>query len=104
MELTMMKMNHQKVNRKPSWFYRTRYSSDQIINKDPCIALKEITEQIAKWSDEFMAECRSHKRNPQIPKKMEKIQNKMLKFLRSQDVEIRVRPDCVYLVLRAIAW
>ena len=55
-----------------------------MINENPCIAVKEITEQIAKWSDEFMADCRSHQRNPQIPKKMVKIQNKLIKFLRSQ--------------------
>ena len=55
-----------------------------MINENPCIAVKEITEQIAKWSDEFMADCRSHQRNPQIPKKMDKIQNKMIKFLRSK--------------------
>ena len=39
---------------------------------------------IAKWSERFMADCGSHKRNPQIPSKMEKFKTKMLGHLKSQ--------------------
>ena len=39
---------------------------------------------IAKWSERFMADCGSHQKNPQIPKKMDKFKTKMLAHLRSQ--------------------
>ena len=58
--------------------------SDRAISTDPCLASKEVTKMVSKWSDRFMADCKSHQSNPQIPKKMEKFKNKMLSHLRSQ--------------------
>ena len=62
----------------------TSLHSDRAISTDPCLASKEVTKMISKWSNRFMADCKSHQSNPQIPKKMEKFKNKMLTHLRSQ--------------------
>ena len=58
--------------------------SDRAISADPCLAVKEVTKMISKWSDRFMGDCKSHQSNPQIPKKMDKFKDKMLTHLRSQ--------------------
>ena len=59
-------------------------SKGREISEDPCVAVQEVTNLITKWSEQFMSDCRSHQRNPQIPKKMDKLKVKMLNILRSQ--------------------
>ena len=82
---TMMRINHLKVCKRIKLKSKIKFlTSDRAISTDPCRATKEITKMISKWSDRFMADCKSHQRNPQIPKKMEKFKNKMLDHLRSQ--------------------
>ena len=60
------------------------YSQDRAISKDPCEAVKQITTGFKKWSDRFMADCGSHQKNPQIPKKMDKFKDKMISHLQTQ--------------------
>ena len=57
---------------------------DRAISTDPCLAAKEVTKMISKWSKRFMADCRSYQRNPRIPFKMLLFKDKMLAHLRSQ--------------------
>ena len=60
------------------------YFQDRAISKDPCEAVKQITTGFKKWSDRFMADCGSHQKNPQIPKKMDKFKDKMISHLQTQ--------------------
>lgn len=57
---------------------------DRAISKDPCEAVKQITVGFRKWSDRFMADCGSHQKNPQIPKKMDKFKEKLISHLQTQ--------------------
>merc|ERR1712046_67803 len=56
---------------------------DRAISEDPCVSVKQITKMMTKWANRFMADCGSHQKNPQIPKKMDKFKEKMLTHLKS---------------------